>query len=193
MPVPHKEVQRTLDLIGGPFSLVGGAIGVGMHGETGLEQGIQLGNIFDVTSGDKDAISSILNRAWIAEEVRRSSKRQQQQVQRVDRSAGEFTEDRVAHLVSYLVGAVVRNRCATSSTARPLALLCNRWSASSGETRANSPSVSLLALDTCATAGDERRSQVKTGMARTPYLPSRNIMARSVGSRTPEELHNHVR
>ncbi|MFM0297876.1 hypothetical protein P0D68_32425 [Paraburkholderia sp. RL17-380-BIE-A] len=79
----------------------------------------------------------------------------------------------------------MRKRSATSSADRPLAVLCKRWSASSGESPAISLSVSLLVADPCAPAGDgERRSQVlKKGiMVRIPYLPSRSIMAWSIDS-----------
>jgi hypothetical protein len=69
MPVPQKAVQTAVDLVGGPFSLVGGAIGSGLNGQDGLEQGIRLGAIFDVTSADYDAFSSLINHASAAEQI----------------------------------------------------------------------------------------------------------------------------
>jgi hypothetical protein len=61
LAVPDKGIQTVLELIGAPFSLVGGAIGIAINGERGLELGACIGGILELMSTDVEALSSMVS------------------------------------------------------------------------------------------------------------------------------------
>jgi hypothetical protein len=69
MPIPGKVVQTILDFVGGPFSIVGGTIGMGINGEQGFEQGTRLGGLFDLYNADRDAVTQLMGESSIAIKV----------------------------------------------------------------------------------------------------------------------------